>query len=123
MKFWPNKIKPILRLKPVKVVESGISIKFNPHDIWVGLYHEKVWTYHETIYCISYYICIIPMIPIRIRYGTSKLFCFHCLRFTYQMDCENCSNRFCLRHCGTDNDSNWEMSFPNYPVCYHCDES
>lgn len=43
-----------------------ISVKFNPKDIWIGVY----WNYHQhlpsAMRFFDVYICVIPMLPIHI---------------------------------------------------------
>jgi hypothetical protein len=48
----------------------SINIKFEPKDIWIGIY----WTTHNWVYEkeLDLYICIIPMLPIKIAIKKSK---------------------------------------------------
>lgn len=44
-----------------------VSIKFEPRDIWVGIYWKKELRYNldDTAYsCVDFFVCIIPMLPI-----------------------------------------------------------
>lgn len=48
-----------------------IKIKFEPRDIWIGVYWTTnfLWTRKESVKTVKIYICIIPCLPI-ILYGT-----------------------------------------------------
>lgn len=43
---------------------TGIDIKFNPHDLWIGVF----WQTYPGIYQdqFSVYICLVPMFPIHV---------------------------------------------------------
>lgn len=46
----------------------GLSVLFEPRDLWVGVY----WT--KTVWTFTVYICIIPMLPIKLNwYDFNKL--------------------------------------------------
>ena len=40
------------------------ALLFEPRDIWVGVYWNKV--YHEPWHELTFWVCIIPMLPIRV---------------------------------------------------------
>lgn len=46
----------------------GIQLKFNPHDIWIGVY----WTLSKSIESpyrdLKIYLCLVPCLPIRFRF-------------------------------------------------------
>ncbi len=47
----------------------SINIKFEPRDLWIGIYWNRdVWVdiAYERNIDLSIYICILPMIPIRV---------------------------------------------------------
>jgi len=47
-----------------------IKIKFEPRDMWIGLYWNHRYEYNFEFQCnyIDYFICIIPCFPIHIHY-------------------------------------------------------
>ena len=48
-----------------KCVPSGMRIKFEKRDLWVGLYYETVeQTAPQRCLVTTWYLCLIPMLPI-----------------------------------------------------------
>jgi hypothetical protein len=41
-----------------------IKLKFEPRDIWIGVY----WTITSNV--LHIYVCIVPLLPIHIRLGS-----------------------------------------------------
>lgn len=55
-----------------------ISVKFDPHDLWIGVYWRVKWhvklvsggtTYGRKVHI---YICVVPMLPIHIEWWRKK---------------------------------------------------
>lgn len=44
----------------------SVSIEFNPHDIWVGIYWRVRFGRYDTFLRKDVYICLIPCFPIHI---------------------------------------------------------
>jgi hypothetical protein len=57
-----------------------ISIKFEPRDIWIGVFWDRSYELNNspvglyTQYYLDIYICIIPLLPIKIRSKIGKSF-------------------------------------------------
>ena len=53
------------------LIKVPISIEFNPHDIWVGVYWKREFSRkfeeEQNLKWFTFYICIIPTLPIRIQ--------------------------------------------------------
>ena len=47
----------------MKIISA--KIKFEPRDIWIGVYWNKVHTIAK-IFWLDLYICVIPLLPIKI---------------------------------------------------------
>jgi hypothetical protein len=45
----------------------SICIKFNPHDIWIGIYWRRSTSLWRQITDI--YVCVLPMLPIHISWS------------------------------------------------------
>lgn len=47
-----------------------LKIQFNIHDLWIGVYWRRTpFTYpYDAVYIFDVYICIIPALPICIRF-------------------------------------------------------
>jgi hypothetical protein len=45
-----------------------ITIKFNPHDIWLGVYWTRSESFGRALRWLDVYVCIVPMLPLRLRF-------------------------------------------------------
>lgn len=52
-------------------MKCRVSIEFNPHDLWIGVF----WHYYSYLTIdfdkLDVYICIVPMLPILIAFRWS----------------------------------------------------
>lgn len=50
----------------MKGLKWKLSIKFEPRDIWVGVFWDKKpKSVHEKLRLWDVYVCLIPLLPIR----------------------------------------------------------
>lgn len=54
-----------------------LSIKFKAQDLWIGAYWERretecSWPGHGTERSLDVWICLVPMLPIRLHFGPGK---------------------------------------------------
>ena len=57
----------------------SVSLLWEPRDLWVGVY----WDYHswradrevgvDAGWYLQVYICVVPLLPIRLRFGSQPL--------------------------------------------------
>jgi hypothetical protein len=45
-----------------------IKLKFEPRDVWVGVYWDKVRSIESAYTRLDVYVCIVPMLPVRLRW-------------------------------------------------------
>lgn len=45
-----------------------ITVKFEPRDIWIGVYWNLSKSIESAYRKLDVYVCILPMLPIRLRF-------------------------------------------------------
>ena len=51
-------------------IRWAVALIFEPRDLWVGVYWDRYWEMGERP--IDLYICIVPMLPIRLSYAPRR---------------------------------------------------
>lgn len=41
-----------------------IDLKFEPHDLWVGVYWKVTRSVESSYRCLKVYVCIVPTLPL-----------------------------------------------------------
>jgi len=51
-----------------------LSLKFDPHDMWVGAFWKKgkLASGHVALHSLTFYVCLIFMLPIRVQFTWAK---------------------------------------------------
>lgn len=45
----------------------AVALKFEPRDLWVGIYWNYIYRWSSAQDCLEIYVCVLPMLPIKVE--------------------------------------------------------